>query len=412
LERKYSLYLKDMLDAVEAILSYIEELEFKEFKENRLVLLFISLILFLAPAAAIDINDTDSLDYYSDSTLDFRVNPDGTVDLQNSLNANENTLQNLNALQDGTGTNTLKFDGSNNVEIPSGNLDLAENISMGSGQKISYGSTGGAETRIETGQYSNNLNLRAAQSVKIALNNKNAGYNRFLLTNQTGGENLLEIRGDTGNVNIPSGNLDISGQLSAGSTNCNTNEYIGGDGNCKTDSTGTDSQDLSNNLDTSPGVGYVEHDIQITGGSDTVARDYYEADTDNQGLSSVLNNGNSANQQIDMNGYRLNDPSDVKFNDTSSSGRNWVVEEDSSTSKLTLRSNTDDRLRISEGGNVEIPNGNLQMAGNEVQNANKVGVGTSSPSENLDVDGSASISSSGTSMNVESDGDVVVTLGG
>ena len=50
----------------------------------------------------------------------------------------------------------------------------------------------------------------------------------------------------------------------------------------------TDSQDLSNNLDTSPGVGYVEHGIQITGGSDTVARDYYEADTDNQGLPSVL----------------------------------------------------------------------------------------------------------------------------
>lgn len=55
--------------------------------------------------------------------------------------------------------------------------------------------------------------------------------------------------------------------------------------------------------------------------------------------------------------------------------------------------------------------GDLNMLGNDIFNATNVGVGTDSPQENLDVDGTASVENSGTRLEVNSDGDVVVTLG-
>ncbi|MDY6774279.1 MAG: hypothetical protein SVS85_03690, partial [Candidatus Nanohaloarchaea archaeon] len=46
---------------------------------------------------------------------------------QYDIDMNENLLLNVNALQEGTGTDTLRFDGSNNVNIPNGRLDISDN---------------------------------------------------------------------------------------------------------------------------------------------------------------------------------------------------------------------------------------------------------------------------------------------
>jgi hypothetical protein len=54
---------------------------------------------------------------------------------------------------------------------------------------------------------------------------------------------------------------------------------------------------------------------------------------------------------------------------------------------------------------------NINMDSQNIKDAGKIGVGTANPSEDLDVDGSASVSSSGTTMKVENNGDVVITLG-
>jgi len=61
------------------------------------------------------------------------------------------------------------------------------------------------------------------------------------------GTTYMEI-GDgasAGSIQIDaSGNIVTTGSLTVGATECETNEYIGGDGNCKTDNTGTDDQSL------------------------------------------------------------------------------------------------------------------------------------------------------------------------
>jgi|GEM_PF-800734 hypothetical protein len=55
--------------------------------------------------------------------------------------------------------------------------------------------------------------------------------------------------------------------------------------------------------------------------------------------------------------------------------------------------------------------GDLDMQGNDIYDIQRQGIGTDTPQENLDVDGSASIENSGTRMEVDSSGNVVVTLG-
>jgi len=168
------------------------------------------------------------------------------------------------------------------------------------------------------------------------------------------------------------------------------------------DDTGSDSQDLSNNLDNSPGVGYVDHDIQITGGSNTVARDYYEADTDNQNLAEVLSNGNSAgSNDIDMNGndifrmssqgrievgnadggdgvsgsnfvgmYTYWDTDEAAFGlrDYGSERKDAVINIEQQSDNIRFQVQGTDRMRVNGGGEVDILDNQLDMNGNDVVN--------------------------------------------
>ena len=326
--------------------------------------------VFSGSAAALDINDTDSLDYWSDTTLDFRVETDGTIRAQNILDMNGNDIVGAgvvegatrgqlsgeqNIVSDGsfeTGgmsywkknpgsiSTSQVLNGSYSLNIPSkssgnGHNDVYQERPDGAAQliKVKPGETYAVQGYVYStaGADAADIGIReydgSRSHVKWAQITSNSGtgsweFTRGYWTVPSGSQYArIWLRGDdqnTGGENyfdnirvyrVDKPRLEMTGKIDMNSnkiTNLQdpsnaqdaaTKSYV--DNN---DDTGTDSQDLSNNLDTSPGVGYVEHGIQITGGSDTVARDYYEADTDNQGLPDVLSNDNTADQNIDFTG--------------------------------------------------------------------------------------------------------------
>jgi hypothetical protein len=67
------------------------------------------------------------------------------------------------------------------------------------------------------------------------------------------------------------------------------------------------------------------------------------------------------------------------------------------------------------GNNLVLADAYLSNDGDDegvrVDDTGRVGVGTDSPSEDLEVDGNASVSNAGTDMEMQDDGDVVITLG-
>jgi hypothetical protein len=216
-----------------------------------------------------------------------------TLDYQNDEWDIENSDLNLNSneLQDSQGPITL---GGGEVEIPDGNLQVANN------REFIFGSVGGAgliydsspnfpnspstmETVALTGGGSRPV------SVYIEGNNPDDKF-RVMYDSATSGAKPdqvgLSVDGN-GNAAVPNGNLDVSGQLSVGSTECGSNQFVNGNGNCVTDDTGTDNQ----NLGSSRSGDTVS--ISIDDGSGTSFTDNYEANTDNQDLSNVVGQGNS-----------------------------------------------------------------------------------------------------------------------
>ncbi|MFB6208719.1 MAG: hypothetical protein ABEJ56_01120 [Candidatus Nanohaloarchaea archaeon] len=115
------------------------------------------------------INDVYSIDGGGDA-----------VQVDDNLDLNENELQNIDGIQDGTGTNTIHLDGSNNVEIPNGNLNLGSNT----------------------------------------------------ISNITDGTNDVIRHDGANNVEIPNGDLTVNNKLTVGSTECSSGEFIDGDGDC------------------------------------------------------------------------------------------------------------------------------------------------------------------------------------
>ena len=89
---------------------------------------------------------------------------------------------------------------------------------------------------------------------------------------------------------------------------------------------------------------------------------------DDQNLSEVLTQGNVANQSIDMRGHSISGTSgSIDFNVGSSGFR--LATGGSGNGVINLRDTANNQVLLNahEGGNVEIPNGNLDMGSNEVQ---------------------------------------------
>ncbi|WEL19810.1 Trimeric autotransporter adhesin [Candidatus Nanohalococcus occultus] len=137
----------------------------------------------------------------------------GGVTTNGNLDVNENSITGVDDLQDGSGTSTVSFDGSNNVDIPNGNLRLAD---------------GG---KIETSSADNRQILFKQNGDGVSLETSGSGSGYIRWYDKNAGQEI--IRGDEGgDVQIPNGNLNVNGQLSVGSTECNTGQYLDGDGTC------------------------------------------------------------------------------------------------------------------------------------------------------------------------------------
>ncbi|MFB6208534.1 MAG: tail fiber domain-containing protein, partial [Candidatus Nanohaloarchaea archaeon] len=122
---------------------------------------------------------------------EFLPHPQDPIDNGASLDLSESELQNVDGIQDGSGTNTIHFDGSNNVDIPNGNLKVA-------------GSAGTSST-------TSGLTIDGQRNVEFLT----SGSRDFRLYNHGGritfedsDEELLDIN-ENGPVEIPNGNLNL-----------------------------------------------------------------------------------------------------------------------------------------------------------------------------------------------------------
>ena len=188
-------------------------------------------------AEKLDVNVTGNLTVHGSGGLDV---------LNGSVNMNGNNLAlNGGYLSNDGGNEGLQIDNSGNVEIPNGKLDVDY-----AGEAAVFGASSPGQRYVrfrDSGQYGSTVGYSNSIGNGATIVQSGAGKDLALsVDNGTFGSGTNALLADpNANVEIPNGNLDVSGQFSTGSTNCGTNEYIGGDGGCKTDSTGTDDQTLS-----------------------------------------------------------------------------------------------------------------------------------------------------------------------
>jgi len=258
-----------------------------------------------------------------------------------NLNLNENNIENVNGLQDGSGADTIVFDGSNNVGIPNGNVDVAG--PSNTGRTLDLGGGANFDGVLDM----NRNNVTTVDSLLGSSNNP-----LELSVSGSGGQEL--VLDNSGDVRVQNGDLDLRGNSVVDETSSNT-VYIG-DGN-----------DDTVVMD-APGNVEFGGDLDLTG--DSITNHYDSACPQGQTIANIRDNGSF--QCVDL----AEEITDVYVNRSG-----------------------------------DTMTGDLNMLGNQVKNVSRLGVGTANPQENLDVDGTASIENSGTRMEVDSTGDVVVTLG-
>ena len=348
---------------------------------RKTLLILISVILLLAgQVTAIDLNSSRALQYYgaatTDGNLDFQVSTDGTVDVYGNLNMNGNTinsiskihLQNTESVSNGqiVRDNSIGFlaewSGHGDAVLwDSYNVQANDGISVsgGKGQESnpqlsvswsdahSLDSSGNVQS-IEFGDGSIR-GIGTTSNGRLWMAPEKFGSHDF--SREFGYKNSTETWYAEGGFSVENGNLDMNNNdinNIGGLQNCGSDEYVGGDGNCKTDT---------------------------------------DTDTDNQDLADVLSNGNTADRSINMNGNNINNLNildgngylDFRPNDNShgivlrqydGGGNSWGGIRATSSGTLQLRADGSNynQLNLYDSGRVEINNGNLNMQGNNVVN--------------------------------------------
>jgi hypothetical protein len=135
----------------------------------------------------VDIQDTIELNSNIIDDNDGTVNFDAGAALTGNLNVNENEIQNVDGIQDGSGTNTIKFDGNNNVQIPNGVL-RADQITETQTPRRSISLSG------QTGSLTTDGTGDDAYRIVDAANNQ---------------DNIAKFN-EGGEVDISNGNLDLN----------------------------------------------------------------------------------------------------------------------------------------------------------------------------------------------------------
>ncbi|PSG98914.1 MAG: hypothetical protein BRC29_02175 [Nanohaloarchaea archaeon SW_7_43_1] len=264
---------------------------------------------------------------------------DGVSVLNENLNLNENNIENVDGLRDGSGANTIKFDGNNNVSIPNGNVDIGN--PSNTGKTLDVGGGANFDDVVDMNQNS----IETVDSLEGT-----SGSSLELSVSGNGGSEL--VLDSSGDVQVQNGDLDLRG-------------------NSVTDGTSSNIVSIGDGVDDSV---VIDGDVGFGGDLDLAS-------------SSIKNYYDSA----------------------CPSGKTIAnIEDDGSFQCVDVSEEVSD-VYVNRSGDTMT--GDLNMLGNQVNNVSRLGVGTADPQENLDVDGTASVENSGTRMEVDSSGDVVVTLG-
>lgn len=253
---------------------------------------------------------SDVIQWYDDSNGRdiLRGTEGGNVDIPNgNLDMNSNQINNVGSLtvgdngilnsdsyakletSGGGSSNWAIYDSANsqhiasfkeggNVDFPNGNLDLGSPGSTGKSLDVGGGANFDGDVDLNNGGGLDNVNDiemdgniygagvdMSLQEVGSILGPNNGDTDLNIQT-QGGGSHVVSIEDGsssntdiarfhegTQNVEIPNGNLDLGGQLSVGSTECNTGQYIDGDGSCTDVITETTDEYVNENGDTMTG---------------------------------------------------------------------------------------------------------------------------------------------------------------
>lgn len=151
----------------------------------------------------IDMNDNNIYDANSVEANRIYDPEDEALLVDDNVDLNENELQNVDGIQDGTGTNTVKLDGSNNVDVPNGNLKV---------------SSSGAQ--IQVGDFGTQKIMDDGDRIRVQ------GQNGFSIGSYHGGSYQVVARGTQGVLTVPNGNLRLQGNRITDSTASDT-VYVG-----------------------------------------------------------------------------------------------------------------------------------------------------------------------------------------
>lgn len=245
------------------------------------------------------------LDPTGDVGIDANASITGDLDMRSGAVNNVNSID-MNSVGDirTDGTDAVRIDGNQNVAVPNGNLEMSE------GQVIQDND---GEKRIEI----------TASDTKI-WGETGGATDPYLEIDDTDGKLVM---GD-GNVDIPNGNLDIGGNMIATSGNAHIN--VGDSGE-------------SFYIDTGDGAGNAQSTLNILdGGAVEIPNGNIQ-----MGGNSVTNIGNSGGAISQSSGRTV----------LSTQGSGWAVYDSTNNQDIT---------RFKEGGNVDIPNGDLDTLGNDI----------------------------------------------
>jgi len=367
-----------------------------------------------------EINLSGDLDLRDNNLEDVRTITGGgdPVEFQDGIDLEENRVLNADTFRDNTGADTLRFDGNNNVAIPNGNVSIRNRFQSQTAQsgtiRIPNEASLKARNNAETGDIgiastnqdddvilgsggANELNLdsavnlngndikrvgglEAAEGGAIRLSNSESINFRsseddadFGITGTA--EETIDIRNtagqdvarfeDDGDVGLPTGNLGVGG-----SSDPSARVDIESDGSINQGLLRFDevaagsSNDLITVYDNSGTEGWT---IQSAGGS----QEFFDIQGADGAYALRVNTG-TRNVRVPNGNLRLNGNnlvSNVEDNMRVETQRTLVLNGDADsdgTGQIALQTRDDTRVFVTNSGQVEIQDNDLDLQGNRI----------------------------------------------
>ncbi len=274
-----------------------------------------------------------------DSSGDIVSNAVGNDEIKNGNTFNMDSIHSLtdtNALVfDGGDHRITNHDGNGNFNIKAG-VDDNNNIVSGDGGSHLQMSDGGAISLMTDSSSSSSF----SRDAELEINN--------------------DVEVEKGPLNMRNNGINNIGGLQG----CGGNQFVDGDGNCETDDSGSDDQNLGYNNKNSPTSNYKTHEITITGGSNTDIRDYYDPDTTADEYGSWDFYTDNTNRKSVSSGQ------DIGIDSGNAINLNWDGSRD--VSVAVSASGLDGSYLSSGGGELDVAAGSVLGSGNDLDSSGDV----------------------------------------